>query len=158
MKGMGKNLELPRPEHMHMFLHGNSLPAEPYPLHLKACSLFEGGGAFQADKAACSDDALPGEAIARAAKHLDHLPVIERVTRGRGNLRVRGHLAAGDLPDRFGDGGIALARSGRTQQALRHFAMILLAGHAGRQSPAAGAGASAVRRRASHAFASSTSE
>lgn len=123
---------------MLVVFHDHAVAAEHHALHLQAQALVVAHLALQADAAPGAHHPLPRKRIARLPQDLNHLPVVERVSGRGGHLGVGGDFAAGNLPDRFPDGGVALARFGRPKQAPRdvsmrsqRFARFLVAGATG---------------------------
>ena len=123
---------------MLVVFHDDAAAAELHALHLQAQALILAHLPLQADPPSGAHHPLPRKRVAGLPQDLNYLPVVERVTRRGRHLGVSGDFAAGNLPDRFPDGRVALLRSRRPTQAPRDFTVsfqrlvfFLVAGDAG---------------------------
>ena len=98
-------------------IHVHALAVKADAFHFETQALFEGRFAVQPDSAARSEDTLPGKRThRRRAQQLRHLAMIERVAGGGGDLSVRGHLPARDLPNGAPESRLAPIIAARVQQ------------------------------------------
>lgn len=98
----------------------DALAAEADPFHLETGALLMRAFLLQADASARADHSLPRQRVAEFAQHLNNLPVIERITRSRGDLPIRGDAALRELANNPPDSGIALLTLRRAQQSPRY--------------------------------------
>jgi len=97
--------------------HIDPLALKPYAFHLKPCPLLQRGLELQLDLAAGPYHPLPRQRTGRRLmQQLRHLTMVERISRGRRDLRVRGYLATWNLADGSAESGIPPLALGRPRR------------------------------------------
>ncbi len=131
-----ESLEFPRPEPMLVFHHIDPLTMKANAFHFETRTLLHPSFAPQLDLAARAHYALPRQRTRwRLTQQPRHLAMMERVSRGRRNLRVSGYFAARNLADGFAKSGVSRLALRRAQKPAISPADLSCAAHS--ESPAA---------------------
>jgi hypothetical protein len=116
-----KGLVFPGSEWKLVFPHIDTFAAEPHAFHFQARALFQATVVAELDLASGPYHAVPRQGIPCLSKHLDHLPVVQRVSCGGRHLAVSSNSAARDLADHLAHCRLPLLVPGSAQKTPRYF-------------------------------------